>query len=194
MDFYIIEQTPLVNNDFVFLSGKPRGIGITDWKLSEGEPLGDEYPGIDETKWYMEKKYPGIKLPSLIGNVSNVVVVHRELKDVFEAAQVPTDYVQFTLYNHKNRVASRDYFIINVLGTFDCLNYNESKIKYSKEAPGKVISVKRMVFDRRKLEQAPDIFRVKEEPETIVISQRLVGPLQKLNPTNVYLHVVEQAP
>lgn len=194
MDFFIVEKSPRVDRDYVFLEDTPEGIGIYKHKLSRGEPMGDLYPGPEEMKWYMDRDNPGIKLPSLIGNFKNVVIVDKAMKDVVEATGVSMECLNFTLYNHKKRVASRDYFVINVLGTFDCLNHDESVIKYSEKHPDEVIDVKRAVFDSRKLKDAPDIFRVKEEHVTIVISHRLADALKKINPTNVYLHKVEQAP
>jgi hypothetical protein len=117
------------------------------------------------------------------------------MRGVLETTQTPMECLPFTLFDHRRRVASRDYFIINPLGTFDCLNTSKSEIVYSDDPPGEVVAVRKHVLDPRKVGAAPDIFRVKEEPEMIVISARLATQIKKLDPlpTNVYLIKLEQA-
>lgn len=193
MDFFVINQMPMVDRTYCFLEWKPEEIPIRQkWRLTKGYPMEDHYPG--DSPWYMSDEYPGFKLPSLIGNVSNMLVLHQDLARVIEATGVPMELLKFTLHNHKKRVASRDYVIVNPLGTFDCLNYDESKIQYTEEDKPQVVGVDKRVFDSRKMAEAPDVFRILEEPREIVISHKVVEELKKLNPTNVYLHRVEQAP
>ena len=143
--------------------------------------MGDKYP--QDAVWQMSSKYGGTKLASLI--TSHYVVVERKLKEVFERTGVPMECLNFTLLDHKGQVASRDYFIINPLGTFDCLNFEKSEIKYSKEMPGEIIRIIKCVLDSNKLREAPAFFRIKESPHTYILSHKLVDELRQLNPTNV---------
>ena len=193
MDYYELDTCPTQDMSFVRLEDEPNGTNMSCWRIFQGTPMGSEYPA--DAQWFMSDEYPGIKLPSLIANVSSMVIVERRLKDVFAATGVPIEFLPFTLHDHKKRVASRDYFILNVLGTFDCLNLDKSEIEYSEDVPGEVVGIDKYVLDTRKLETAPDIFRVKEEPTMIIVSSRLGKQIQQLTPpvTNVYLIKLEQA-
>jgi len=188
MNYFIIDNSPTVTRDFCMLEAGPRAISKVRYRLLRGKPMGSDYP--PDVVWHMSDRYGGIKLPSLIGNTGNMLVVERKLKEVFEQAGVPIECLPFTLLNHKDRVASTDYFIINPLGTFDCLHQQKSEII---RAEGEVVGVDKYVLDPAKLKDAPDLFRVLETPEEIVISHRLADKLKKLNPTNVYLFDLEQA-
>ncbi|OJH39240.1 imm11 family protein [Cystobacter ferrugineus] len=158
-------------------------------RMGQGHPMGDKYP--QNAEWQMSDRYGGTKLASLIA--SHYLVVERKLKEVFERTGVPMECLGFTLYDHKRQVASRDYFLINPLGTFDCLNLEKSEIEYSDETPGEIIGIDKYVLDRNKLRSAPDFFRIKEDPYVYVLSHKLVDELKQLNPTNVYLTQLEQA-
>jgi hypothetical protein len=193
MDYFQLDDCPTRDDDAVCLDDEPEGINMSQWKISDGIAMGADYP--PDAKWRMSDEYPETKLTSLLATVSNMLVVDGRLKAALEATSVPIEFLPFTLYNHKNRVASRDYFIVNVLGTFDCLHPTKSEIRYSKEYPDEVIGIHKHVLDKRKLASAPDIFRVKEDPTMIVISARLAAQIKKLDPlpTNVYLTKLEQA-
>jgi len=193
MDYFHLDDCPTRDDDAVCLDDEPEGINMSQWKIARGVAMGADYPA--DAQWRMSDEYPGIKLTSLLATVSNMLVVEGRLKSVLEATGVPIEFLPFTLYNHKKRVASRDYFIVNVLGTFDCLHYDKSEIEWFTEVPGAVVGVDKHVLDKRKLAAAPDIFRVKEDPTMIVISARLAAQIKKLDPlpTNVYLIKLDQA-
>jgi hypothetical protein len=141
----------------------------------------------------MDDRSPGIKLPSLIGNTNDFLIVKRELKMVFEESGVALECLPFTLFDHKKREASRDYFIINPLGTFDCLDLQKSVVVYSKQKPGAIVSVRTPRLDPRKVASAPDFFRIQEVPYAYVISARLAAQIQALQPTNFYVTRLEAA-
>jgi hypothetical protein len=101
-----------------------------------------------------------------------MLIVHREVKDVIaEVNEGPTEYLPLRIYNHKKRLASDEYFIVNPLGAQDCLDLSASKIEYMGK---KIVAVKSIVLDRKKLEKAPDLFRVREDTTVYVASQRLL--------------------
>jgi len=191
MDYFRINTSPTVDMSYCILHREPQGTNKYTHRMAEGHAMGDKYPA--DAKWQMSDKFPGIKLPSLIATTGTYLVVERKLMEVFERTGVPMECLHFTLYDHKGREASRDYFIINPLGTFDCLNLDKSIIKYSKEVPGEIVRVKKYVLDTEKLRSAPDFFRIKEDPYYYVLSHKLVEELRQLDPTNLYLTKLEQA-
>jgi len=192
MDFYRINQSPDV--DLItqcVLDREPEDTQHFRYKMATGEFAADEYP--PDAKWFMSDLWPGIRLPSIVNNTASLLVVHADAKRVIESLGVPVESYGFTLYDHKKRIASKDHFIVNPLGTFDCLNLQKSEIKYSKSHPDEIIRIKKYVLDPRKLESAPPLFRIKENPRAIVFSQEAVNRLMReANPTNAYFFKLDQ--
>ncbi|MCP3169259.1 hypothetical protein LZ199_40820 [Myxococcus sp. QH3KD-4-1] len=163
------------------------GTNMLRYRMSMGVAMGDKYPS--DAKWFMTDDAPGIKVPSLIATVTSLLVADRRMKEVIERTGVPMECLPFTLYDHKKRVASTDHFIINPLGTFDCLDLKQSEIIYEGD---EVVVVEKLVLSPEKLRSAPDIFRVEQEPHAYVLSHQLVDELRQLDPSNVYLTRLEQ--
>lgn len=190
MDYFRLDTTPAEDPSFCILEHSPEGTERNSDMLSAGEPMGSAYPA--NPSWHMSKDFPGLKVPTLIASTARILVVHAVVKDLLVATGVPLEALPFVLVDHKKHVASRDHFIVNVLGTRDCLNLEKSDIRWSTDVPGAVVRVKKYVLDPRKLEGAPDLFRVKEDPPAIVMSTPLVKKLQAANPSNFYFWKLEQ--
>ncbi|HEY6006440.1 MAG TPA: DUF1629 domain-containing protein [Anaeromyxobacter sp.] len=191
MDFYQIELMPTDNPDFVFIDNPPEGTSADAFQMAEGERMAADYPR--DARIYLTDESPGLVLPSLIGNTRSLLIVVKAIKEVLESAGGDVEYLPFTLYNHKKRVASRDYFIVNPIGTFDCIDFKKSKIKYSKASPNVILKIEKLVLDAKKLEKAPDFFRIDRQPSRYVVSDRLGKKIAALKPTNVFIHKLDQA-
>lgn len=187
MDYFSIAVCPLVDRSFYFLGDPPVGTGMYTHRMADGDAMGDKYP--KNAKVYADKRSPGTKLPSLVANTESFLVVHKALKEVFEATGVPMECLPLAIHDPKKKLLSRDYFIVNPLGTFDALNRRKSKIEYDGE---EIVGIDKLVLDARKLEKAPDLFRLKEDPSLYALSHRLAEKLKALKPTNVYLTKLEQ--
>ena len=191
MDYFRINTLPLVDKTFCILEGGPEGTNAFDYKLSDGEAVTGRYPA--NARWYMSPKHPTrLKVPSVVDNTSSLLIVHRDVKDVLAATGVAMECLPFTLYDHKRRVASSDHFIVNPLGSFDCLDLARSEIQWSKEYPDKIIGIDRFVLDPKKLESAPDLFRIQLDLQEYVVSHRLIERLRPLQPTNLFLLKLDQ--
>jgi hypothetical protein len=188
MLFFSIDVCPSKDPSFAFMDEAPVGTEMDSYRMSKGLPMGDRFP--KKAKVYLQKKSPGTKLPSLIGNTYSFLVVNRPVMEVLRATGVPMECLGFTLHDQKKRPLSADYFIVNPLGTFDALHEKKSKVAYEGDD---VVGIDKLVLDARKLAEAPDLFRLKEDPYRYVVSHRLADKLKALKPTNVYLEQLEQA-
>jgi hypothetical protein len=191
MTYFEINIMPCVDRELCFLDKVPEGTAMLTQRMAEGRPMGTDYPA--DAKIYMDEDNPGITLPSLIGNTNGFLIVRREIQEVLAATGVPTECLPFTLFDHKKRVASRDYFIVNPLGTYDCLDLERSDISWSEEVADEIIWVNTPRLDRTKAEHAPDFFRIGRRPRGYVISGRVAAAIQKLQPTNFYVSQLEVA-
>jgi hypothetical protein len=182
------------DKSLAFLHSAPRGLGLNDYCMRRGERIGANYPA--DAKAYLEAKSPGIKLASLLGNTLSYLIVNTAMKDaILDTCKCEIEVLPFVLYNHKKRIHSKDYWIINPIGTFDCLNRDASDIRYDDPATkAHVLSIRKYVFDSNKLEAAPDLFRIPESPADQFVSERLVKALHAHQCTNILLGEIEQQP
>lgn len=184
MRFFSLDLIPSEDPSICFLDSVPEETRAFRYKMAQGYEVGAAWPS--DARVYMSEEYPGFKLASFIGNTQSQLILSAPVKAVIEQFGVPkVEYLPLAIYNHKRRLASSDYFIVNPLGTLDCLHLQKSVIKYDGTD---VIAVKRMVLDARKVATPPGLFRVKEDPYTYVFSEHLVAELVKLKPTNFYFH------
>jgi hypothetical protein len=180
------------DKSLAFVRDLPSGLGLYDNCMRSGERIGDHYPA--NLKVRLDKRSPGIKLQALLGNTLSYLMLNTEAKDVIlGVCKCEIEVLPFVLYNHKNRIHSKDYWILNPIGTIDCVNRAASNIQYSKDDGTKIIGVGltpgSLVFDPKKLAKAPDLFRVPEEPARMFISQTLAQAIKarNLNASNILL-------
>jgi hypothetical protein len=172
------------DEDLCVLYNSVEGIGLADVGLHTGERIGKKYPA--DARIHMSKESPGIKLSSLLGNVKNFLIVSQDFKEAVEKlCGGKVEYLPFTLYDHRKRVFSRDYFILNPLGTFDCLDLKKSDIKWDKDEPDKIIRIKEHVLDRKKMKDAPQLFRIARDPTVYVVGVELAREIYDRDLTNV---------
>ncbi|MCY1078904.1 imm11 family protein [Archangium lansingense] len=184
MRFFSLNLIPYEDRSLCFLDSVPEETRDVRYKMSQGYEMGVAYPS--DARVYMSEEYPGFKLASFVGNAQSLLIMSAQVKAVIERFGVPrVEYLPLAIYNHKRKLASSDYFIINPLGTLDCLHLKKSVIKYDGTD---VVAVKQMVLDARKVANPPGLFRVKEAPNTYVFSEHLVAELVDIKPTNFYLH------
>lgn len=189
MNFYLLNGIPHVDPHYCFLDSWPEGTGAFTYRMAEGMRMGDKYPKA--ARQFMDAEHVGTGLPDFIGNTNSFLIVSRRMKEVIEAmVQWEIEYLPFDLYDHKKKLASQDYFIINPIGAFDGLNLQKSVIEWHE---GDIVGIDKFVLDKKKLEKAPHLFRIKEAPREYVMSQALALEFKKHQFTNIYSWELEQA-
>ncbi len=198
MKYFFIDTLGISGEGWCFLDTIPVGLGLSGYMPAKGQRVGNDYP--EDAKTYMSDEYTGIRLASLIGNTRSYLILATAVKEIIAAQCVGLDieYLPFTLYNHKKREHSKDYWIVNPIGTRDCLNLELSEIKYFNKPGdayhGAVISVRKHVLDPAKLKDAPALFRIKEGPREYVINETLANIFRERSFTNMRLTEIEQQP
>lgn len=191
MDFYLLNLMPDEHPEYCFLRDYPEGLGLKTWKLHDGVALGADYP--KGARVYMSDDERGMALPDFVGNTCSMLIVSRRVQESLHRLNSgPTEYLPLAIYNHKKRLASADYFVVNPLGTYDCLDLARSDITYHE---GQVVKVNEPVLDARKLAAVPELFRLREAPNAYVVSHRVVEDWIAMDPrpTNVFLIDLEQS-
>lgn len=169
-----------------FLDHFVDGIEANSWHIQRGERLLPIWP--KDARIFVSPERPGIKLSSLIGNVQSMLIASRAFKKAIEkhCRNVDIEYLPFTLYDHRKRVHSRDYFIINPIGTYDCLDLEKSDITWSKNDPEKIVRIREYVIDRDKMKNAPQLFRIDKDPAEYVLGRALAREMYDEDLTNIF--------
>ena len=145
-----------------------------------GEPAADIYP--PDARVPMSRKFGGMELADFVSNTHGLLIVHKRVKEAIEGInRGPTEFLPLSILNHKGRVASADYYVVNPLGTRDVLDLSASDIQWS---DGDVVALKTIVLDPEKMRDAPDLFRLKEDSSWYLISKRIATRLRELDPPN----------
>ncbi len=190
MEYFKFDLAPTDNPDYCFIPDPyPRVLKAKSYKFTFGEPISADYP--EDASVTMDPKKQGIQLPDLIGNYNRMLVVSQRFKEAL--ASVNTGKIEFlplTIINHKGRIASTDYFIINSLEIWDVADRDASEIEYFE---GDVVSVDELVIDHQKAKKAPDIFRLEEDPTFLLFNENLLDALSAVKPkmTNVYFDEID---
>jgi hypothetical protein len=192
MDFYLLDTSSQDEPSYCLLHQYPEGMNRTTFMFSMGEEAqpGD-YP--EDLRIYMCERDGGRNVPDLVGNTYSWLIASERLKASFEKVHLgPTQHVPLRIFNHKRRLEADNYFIVNPIGVLDVVNEAKSEIEW---LDGEVVGVDKYVLDPKKLKSAPDLFRLKHEPQEYVVSERLLEYWRKMTPkpTNINLEPLDQA-
>jgi hypothetical protein len=189
MKFFKIDVIGAMAPDDCFLENPPEGTEDFTFRMAEGDRMAAQYP--PNARIYMTDDHEGIRLTSIIGNTNAFLIVSAEVKRAIAASRTgDVEYLPVAIYNHKRRLASKDYFVVNPIGALDCLDLEHSKIEY---LDGDVVAVDEFVFDAQRVEELPDLFRVRQDLRQYFVSESLADALRALPATNLVLEEVRVA-
>jgi len=189
MNYYLLNllgdvEDPDYDN-YCFAGSSPSGLGEYLRYSIEGLPLSNYYPEDPlEVRVKLDDDSSGIKLASYIGNTSGNLMVKKEVVDIFRRFDLgEIEIFPFTLINHKDRIHSKDYVLVNPLGEYDCLDFEKSEMMWESDRSA-IGMIMKYVLDPGKLSGVPDLFRIEKSTTDYVFSDRLVLALQEESCTN----------
>jgi hypothetical protein len=190
MRYFFIDRLATVDPKFYFTDKRTKGLGISTWQTAEGVAIADRWPSPPPTILPSDDT-PATKLPDLIGSTVGYLIASPGLRTVIaeHCPGVEIEYLPIVLLSHKKRPQSQDYCLVNPIGKRDCLNHTQSKIAYTDDH--QVIDVDKFVLDPRKLEGAPALFRITEDPRQYVVNETLARAFAAHNFTNILLKEIE---
>ena len=91
----------------------------------------------------------------------NYPVISKRLREALEASSAGTkmEYLPVTVVNHKGRVASKDYSLVNPLDVVDCIDADRSGIKWNALDENDISSCDRLVLRDDKVAPSISVFR-----------------------------------
>lgn len=127
-----------------------------------------------------------IKLSDALDNRNFIIVASPELVKFFKDHELKSvEYLPVTVYNHKKQVASAEYSIVNQVGTQNCIDLEQSKIKWNKINPEQISSVKRLIIDEAKVDPNIHLFRAKHLTSAIFIKRELAEEIERTGFTGI---------
>ena len=155
------------------------------YELNYGVRRAHNFP--PDVMFRMDPEYKkAIKLADAVDNASFLIVASRRLKDFLESENVPdTEYLKVSIFNHKNRLASDDYYIVHQVGAQDCIDLKQSIVTWNLINPDQISSIKKLVLDESKVKPIATLFRVKSLPSIIFIRRDLAKKIEQERFTGV---------
>jgi len=190
MDYFLWDTGGDVDDDSLcFIDDPPDGLGLYAAHLALGDPVTKHMP--DDPRIKLRDENPGLALPGFIGNTCSFLILSstgvRIVREMCPEQKL--EVFPFELVNHKNRVHSTDYSIVNPLTKIPCLDERASGATHGKR--GDVIAVKKLVLKRQAVADAPHLFRVAELPDRYVFSRALGRKFNEAGVTNVFGNELE---
>lgn len=161
-------------NDHAFLSKHPDH-GIEGYEFRQGKSLVARFPAGSE--YAMDPDSPDRRsLCDLQPNSLGVLIVSAAFRACL-AGDSDLELLPIRILDHRGKVASSDYCIVNPLGFIDCIDVGASRYEpdpLDKESLG---SVSKLVLQKARVPHGSRLFRVRRAPmlfaATAELAQRL---------------------
>ncbi len=148
-----------------------------DWKLTNATSVLSEWP--DDVTLRMDPDFKRqIKLSDHLGNPARVIIASLALRQFLEGRGVPyLEFLPIRIYNHKRKVASEEYTLLNLLGIQDCMDMDASGVTWNSILPEYIAEVDHIVLDEDRVEEGVVLFRAKHFAEAIFVKRDLADAI-----------------
>jgi len=162
------------------------------YELKRGISRAKGFPS--DACFHMDESHPKqIKLADNITNLDGLAVVSKGLKEFVEFRKPSyTEFLPITIYNHKGRIASKEYFIINPFKIQDCIDLNKSGVRWNAIDPELISSWSKLVIDTNRIDINLLLFRPKYKPSIVMVRRDLVEEIKKGGFTGIYFFDVDK--
>lgn len=132
-----------------------------------------------DVRFHMDPNFPKqIQLPDWVKCLHDYLVVSKPLKEaIAEEAPADVEYLPISIIDHKGKVASSDYFVLNPFTLQDCIDQQASKIKWNPIDKSKIMSCPKLVIDESRIAPGAKIFRLKHFTGLVVLARDLAESL-----------------
>lgn len=153
--------------------------GIEDsWELDEGVSRKKNWPSDVACKMDPEFEKDIELADNLYG--SDLKVVSAAMRVAIEAKQPSgIEFLPTAIINHKGRVASEDYFVLNPLTVVDCIDIEASEVDWNDADPDTIMLCEQLVLKSGAAKNDVQIFRPKHWPRLILARSSLAEALEE---------------
>lgn len=190
MRYFLVDTLGRLDRGLCILDKAPDGWGVKYSDLVFGRAVAAEVPSVSSIR--MSRDRTGLELATLIGNTKRFLILHQDAREVLaqefatRGSSTVVEYLPLVIVDHHGRPHSDAYFLVNPVGSHDCLELNRSVIRYFEDTE-KILGIDQMVLDPMKLQAAPALFRIRQAPNHYVIDEILVRRFSERGFTNLVL-------
>lgn len=181
VDYFAWEFNP--HGGFATLEGLSNVDDV--YELKRGIPRSKDFP--KDACFYMDSAFPKeIKLADNILNLDRLIAASNNLRSFIEARKPEaTEYLPVSIYNHKGRIASDEYCIINPLQVMDCIDQEASDITWNKIDSELISGCFELVLDDSRIDDSLLLFRPRYMPNVVLVREDLVEDLEEADFTGM---------
>lgn len=146
--------------------------------LSKGAKLA---PWPANVQLHMDPNFPkAVQLPDCVSNLPDAIVVSGRLKEYIEAEKpAHVEYLPISIINHKGKLASSEYFIVNPYKLQDCIDQQASTIRWNAMNKNMISACMKLVIDEQKIERNAKLFRLQHYPTKVLFARSLAEGIGK---------------
>ena len=153
-------------------------------QLSSGISRAEGWP--TKVACRMSDEYPkDIELTDNLYGTGLTVISDRVKKALADAKVNGVEYLPVQVYNHKNKVASSDYAILNPLTVVDCIDTKASGVQWNDVEPELLDSCKKLVFKKGSVPETIQVFRPKHAEFVVLVRSTVAKALEKAKLTGL---------
>jgi hypothetical protein len=174
MDEFVIWESEY--NEGSCVIGNPAGFE-DQFLLMEGVPLLKQWP--ENVACEMSPQYPkDIRLTDNLYGCDYPVVSQRLKEQIAVLAGAgEVEFLPVSILNHKGRVASKDYFMLNPVGNVDCIDTEKSGAKWNAIDTTVISHFKRLVLKADAVPAGVGVFRPTHRTRTILLRRQVADRL-----------------
>jgi hypothetical protein len=110
---------------------------------------------------------------------TDLIVISARVKKVLDGERVhEVEYLPVQIINHKRKVASTDYYIVNPPSTIDCIDLDASEVTWNKIEPDMINRCRRLVIDPARVPASLQVFRPMHAPYLVLLRSSLAERLK----------------
>lgn len=155
------------------------------WELEDGISRIKDFP--ENAACVMNPEFPkDIQLADYLYG-AGVPVISRRLKEILEreVSDNRFEYLPVEIINHKGRVASHDYFIVNPMDVCDCIDIDKSGVRWNQITSNLISGCKGLVLKKEAIPKGYKLFRLKYWGSKILVRSDLVETLNAADLTGL---------
>jgi hypothetical protein len=188
--FVLLEDYDETN---VYISEVPDALPDS-YELLQGVSQAAKWPKDLALRFSKDRK-EGMNLTDWVENEYEWLIASGRFKKLLEEAGAPdVEYLRVTIKNHKGRIASADYWVVNFLVHHPAVDRDRSVFEVDAAYPSRIYSFDKLVLTNKIENEGPIIFRLAEKPRLVLVRADLAERIEKakitglkLKPTDRYL-------
>lgn len=165
--------------------------GLIDLKRGRLGAIAHHFPS--DVQLVMDGRYrKDVKLYDQLFNLDRLVVASAAMRSFLERLEVPAvEFLPVAIIDHKGKVASTDYSLVNPYAIFDCIDRTASTLEWNALDPDLVSSAFPFVLDDSKIEPEYPMFRIKHIAQYVFVRDDLAEQIEAEDLEGPYLMPLE---